>query len=380
MKFVAEALHLSPPAAKRLEERNLLREAFVKHSFFHDIVSAYKLEKKFGGFEEGTLIAKTKHGLEVVRGYPKIRRALTLHPTIKKHFRDEVVVEEKMNGYNVRIVNFGSNLYAITRRGFICPYTTEKAREMIDSSFFRHYPELMLCCEVVGKESPFVVKDIYGTDLDFYIFDVREKRSNRSLSIDNKMKIAEEYGFKLAPILERCDTNVAHEVCRDIIERIGNEGREGIVLKDPEMKINPIKYTTSESNATDLYFAFRYFNDYGKDFMLSRLVREAFQSFEFNENESKFKERCERIGKAILESMIKSVIDVSCGREVSEHHRLRFSSLEVLELFKVHLIRMGVDVRFSDPYHDGEKYVLEFRRIMRSTTDKISHHLKGNLW
>ncbi len=380
MNFVAEALNLSPSAAKRLEERNILRRALVPHSFFSDVIDAFKLDKKFGEFEEGTVIAKTTDGFEVVRGYPKIRRALTLYPTIERHFRDKVVIEEKMNGYNTRIVFFGRSIYAITRRGFFCPYTTEKARESINNGFFKDYPELMLCCEAVGGESPFVVKEVYGKGIEFYVFDIRDKRTNKPMPVRFKEHASEKYGLKIAPILEICTKEIAHIRCREIIKDLGEKGREGIVLKDPEMKLAPIKYTSSQSNATDLSYAFRFFNDYGKDFMLSRIVREGFQSFEFDERDEEFEERCKRLGKAILKPMVESIKDISKGDKVAENHRLRFRDREVLELFKSQLKRMGVEAEFSEPYFEDGYHVLEFRRIMVSTTDKISHLLKGNLW
>jgi putative ATP-dependent DNA ligase len=380
MNFVAKALNLNPLAAKRLEERKILRKAFIPHPFFSDIIDAFKLDKKFGEFEEGTVIAKTTSGLEVVRGYPKIRRALTLYPTIKKHFEGEVVIEEKMNGYNARIVLLGRRIYAITRRGFFCPYTTEKAREMINDSFFKDHPELMLCCEAVGSESPFVVKEVYGKGIDFFIFDVRERRTNIPLPIRFKERASIEYGFKIAPIIEVCEKNVAHLKCKEIVRELGKKGREGVVIKDPEMKLPPIKYTASESNVSDLSYAFKFFYDYGKDFMLSRIVREGFQSFEFEESEAELEERAKRLGMAILKSMIGSIQDVSNGKKVVEKHKLRFRSKEVLELFKEQLKRMGVEAEFYEPYMEDGNHVLEFDRIMVSTHDKIRSLLDGSLW
>lgn len=40
-----------------------------------------------------------------------------------------------MNRYNVRVVKISENLYGITRKRLICPYTTEKIREKIKSDF-----------------------------------------------------------------------------------------------------------------------------------------------------------------------------------------------------------------------------------------------------
>lgn len=109
-----------------------------------------------------------------------------------------------MNGYNVRIVKFGGKLYAITRGGLICPYTTEKVRLSFDNSFFKDHPNLMICCEAVGEESPYVPNPIYGKKLDFYVFDVRDKRKNEPLPI--KEKICEEYGFKMVEIFDVVDS------------------------------------------------------------------------------------------------------------------------------------------------------------------------------
>lgn len=381
MKFVAEALRLAPPAARRLEDRNILRKAVIEHPFFSDVKDAYNLQKKFGEYEEGTLIAKTQNEVDIVRGYPKIRRALTLYPTLIKHFKGDVVLEEKMNGYNVRIVHFGKNIYAVTRRGFICPYTTEKARELIDIEIFKDNPHLMLCSEAVGEESPFVPKDIYGVKtIDFFVFDIRDRKTNTPLPVKEKEKLAEEYGFKIAPILDIVSVSKAHEIAVDLIRKLGEEGREGIIIKDPEMKLPPIKYTTSQSNCSDLMYAFRYFNEYSKDFMLSRIVREAFQSFEFKESEEELRERCLRLGEAILKPMIESIKEVSEGKKVVERYRLRFKSLEVLELFKEHLRRTGVDARFSNPVEENGTYVVYMEKYMMATTDKILHHLMGNLW
>ncbi len=381
MSFIAEALDLTPSSARRLKERKVLRKAWLDHPFFPDIEQAYCLSKKFGKYEEGTLAAQINNEPVIVRGFPKIRRALTLYPTIKKRFRGEVVVEEKMNGYNVRIVKFGDNLYAVTRRGLVCPYTTEKAREKINPEFFTDNPQLMLCSEGVGEESPFVPKKIYGNkELEFYVFDIRNRRTNTALPISRKEEMAEEYDLQLAPLLGRTESTKAHQVVRDIVVDLGKEGREGVVIKDPEMRRAPLKYTSSQSTASDLRYAFKYFNEYGKDYMFSRIIREAFQSFEFEESEEELEERCLRLGEAILKPIIESIREVNDGRRVAEDNYPTFRDPEVLELFKEHLQRMGVEARFEDVIPQNEHYILHLERQMKSTTDKIANLLKGNVW
>mgnify|MGYP000234373462 CR=1 FL=1 len=376
MNFIAQALNLSKSAASRLDERNILRKAFVKHPFFGDIEEAFRFEKKFGQFEEGTVVVKAKDSLKVFRGFPKIKRTLLLNPTIKKHFGSrDIVLEEKMNGYNVRIVKIGENLYAITRRGLICPYTTEKARILIDDEFFRDYPDYMLCCEAVGKASPYVPTEVYGIEnLDFFLFDIREGRTNRPLTVDEKIEIAKIYGLKLAEILATVSSEDTEKM-RDIIEKLDRNRREGVVFKDREMKLNPLKYTTSYANQSDLRYAFRFFGEYGRDFMLSRVVREAFQSFEF-EDEEKFNERCLQLGRAILEPMIESIRACKRGEMIYEESELVFENQEVIELFKMHMRLLGVEFRV-EVLDEGR---IRLKRVMRGTSDKIKGILQGSYW
>ncbi len=380
MNFVAKALNLSISAAERLEERNILRKAIIKHPFFPDVIEAFRLDKKFGFYEDGTVVVKATDGVRVFRGFPKIRRALVLNPTLKKHFGDrEIALEEKMNGYNVRVVKIGENLYGITRRGLICPYTTEKARESIESDFFEDYPDYMLCCEAVGLASPYVPNEVYGIEgLDFFLFDIRNSRTNESLSVREKEEIAESYGFRMARVYLTTHPDDFNGI-KEVIDELNSNRREGVVFKDIEMKVDPLKYTTSSANTSDLHYAFRYFGEYARDFMLARIVREAFQSFEFHESCEEFNERCLRLGKAILEPMISSIRECSEGKTIYDESVLVFSSHEVLELFKQHLRLLGVDFKVEILDENGEIRV-KFKRVMRSTNDRIRGILNGSTW
>ncbi|MEM0214460.1 MAG: RNA ligase, partial [Archaeoglobaceae archaeon] len=102
------------------------------------------------------------------------------------------------------------------------------------------------------------------------------------------------------------------------------------------------------------------FEEYGRDFMLARIIREAFQSFEFQDN---IEERSRRLGKAILNALIESINKVSEGKEVTEEIRLTFSSEEILELFKMHLKLVGVNLREIDRKCRGKKLRLDSKEL-----------------
>ncbi|MCS7118550.1 MAG: RNA ligase [Archaeoglobaceae archaeon] len=376
MSFVAEALNLSKFSAEQLKERGILKKAFIKSNLFDDIVEAYRIDKKFGIYEEGTVVIRGVDGLKVVRGFPKIKRILFLENGLIKHFGNrKIAIEEKMNGYNVRIVKIGKKLYAITRGGLICPYTTEKVREKLDEGFFHEYPDFMLCCEAVGKASPYVT-DYYGIEgLEFFLFDIRECRSNVPMSIEKKEKIAKKFGLKTAEILKKCFSTEIEEI-KNVIKNLDERGREGVVFKDIEMKIDPLKYTTSFANCSDLAYAFKYFEEHARDFMLARIMREAFQAFEFGDSE----DRASRLGKAILLSAMESIKRVKEGEEILETSKLSFSNEEVYETFKMHMKLLGISFREIEIKRDERTLEVVIAKVMRATTDKVKSLLEGNPW
>lgn len=376
MNFVAEALNLSKFSAERLFERGILKKAFVKAEIFKDLVDAYRIEKKFGIYEEGTVVIKSRDGLKVVRGFPKIRRILALETGLKKHFGDKMIaVEEKMNGYNVRVVKIGDEIYAITRRGLICPYTTEKAREKISRDFFDEHEDFMLCCEAIGNASPYVA-DYYGIEgLEFFVFDIRDCKTNVALNIEDKVRVLKKYKIKAVEILKKCRASEIEKI-KEVVKDLHSRKREGVVLKDIEMKLEPLKYTTSFANCSDLAYAFKFFEEYSRDFMLARIIREAFQAFEFGYSE----ERALLLGKSILEAVIDSINRVRSGEEVLERSRLVFSSEKVYEAFKMHLKLLGISFREIEVKKSEKGLEVVIARVMRATTDKIRSLLEGNPW
>ena len=104
----------------------------------------FRFDKPISGIEAGTCIFIKP--FDVVRGFPKIPRSLMLYPGIAAHFStcEKVAVEEKMNGYNVRVALIDDEIAGLTRGGFVCPYTTEKASELVGRDFFCSIQTL--CC------------------------------------------------------------------------------------------------------------------------------------------------------------------------------------------------------------------------------------------
>jgi len=360
--------------AKRLNQA--IEKGIIKFFDFKGIPSL-QFKKDVGKIEAGTVIY-FKEKIEVIRGFPKTRRTLMLSPTIENHFKNRVVVEEKMNGYNVRIASIGDEIVALTRGGYICPYTTKKAVEIMDlSNFFNDNPDLVICGEMVGTDNPYVSHYYLEIgSLGFRVFDLRKKISNEPLPLKEKYKLLQKYKLPSVRVLGTFNIGEAVEKIKEIVKKIGEENREGIVIKDPQMEISPLKYTSSQAHDDEIKYAFTYPFDFGRDFFFSRVMREGFQTFEMEESEEEVQERAKRLGESILYPMIDTIKNVSSGNIAGEDMVIDVENREEAEKFLRYLHDLGV-LAILIEFKDNKAVI---RRIYQSTTDKINNFINGGLY
>jgi putative ATP-dependent DNA ligase len=175
--------------------------------------------------------------------------------------------------------------------------------------------------------------------------------------------------------------DMAYDEITGIVERLGKKGREGIVMKDPENKAMPVKYTCSESNCSDLEVAFRYYNDYALDFFVSRAVREGFQSAEWNESEEERRARALRIGESILLPLVDTVKKKMSGEQIVQQVQIRVKNIQTARDFEYHLRRSGMKAIFDQPEPDDEGgYLVRITKLVMSTNDKTQALIEGDMW
>jgi putative ATP-dependent DNA ligase len=162
--------------------------------------------------------------------------------------------------------------------------------------------------------------------------------------------------------------------------KLGRQGREGVVLKDPENRVAPLKYTSSESNCNDLAIAFSHYNDYALDFFLSRAVREGFQSVEWQESVEERRERARRIGESILLPLTETIKNKQQGETIMQRIKIRVKSLATARGFEYHLRRCGIRAIFDQPLPDDDGYTIGITKIIMSTNDKTEALLNGEMW
>ncbi len=357
-----------------------LWEAYKKGNlkfYQNKYITALQFRKSVGKIEAGTMVCLCDD-IQVIRGFPKIRRTLMLKEALKLHFGREVAVEEKMNGYNVRIAFLDPDIVAFTRGGYVCPYTTKKAPEILDlNEFFQDNPDLVICGEMLGTDNPYV-SHYYPEigELGFRIFDIRKKLSGKPLSIPDKRKLLEKYNLPPVNLLGVYSISEAPLKILGLVKKLGEQCREGVVIKDPQMEIPSLKYTSSQAHDDELIYAFKFPFDLGKSFFFSRVIREGFQSYEMQDSEDELHDRAHRLGESILYPMLETIKHVTGDEVAGEDLVMDAGSMQEVEEFLRHLRELGV-VAIVVKYEDGKAVI---RRIHQSTTDKINNYLNGGLY
>ncbi|MFB6105919.1 MAG: RNA ligase [Halobacteriaceae archaeon] len=328
------------------------------------------------GLEKGTVLFDGT----AVRGFPKVPRTLVLDPGVERHFDGPVAVEEKLNGYNVRVVRTDrSGVVAFTRAGYRCPFTTAHVRETLPlGEFFDAHPSAMLCGEVVGPENPYTTHDYEGVgSVAFRAFDVRDRTAGAPMPVRERRETLADHGVPRVPFFGVHDPADAAAAARAAIEDLDDRGREGVVLRGVEG--GPLlKYTTGHANRAELAGAFSLPFDYGRDFVFRRVIREAFQSVEFGETEAAARDRAAAVGEAIVGSMRDTLLRVAAGTTVGERHTVR-GDPAVLDATLEHLRSLGLTVRVETDRTEGDERVVTFLKETQSTNDRVRNYLGGQV-
>ncbi|WP_306052306.1 RNA ligase [Natronococcus wangiae] len=325
------------------------------------------------GVERGTALI----GGEVVRGFPKIARTLVLETGVPNQFDDRIAVEEKLNGYNVRVARVEGDQLAFTRSGMVCPFTTRMIERLVDlEALFDEHPEAMVCGEMIGPENPYTAHDYPGVDsLAFRAFDWRDRRSGEPLDVEKRRERYERFGVSQTQLLGIYDVDETASELRPTVEELDAEGREGVVMQSLDGSTQ-LKYTTSASSRSDLAYAFSLPFDYGQEFMFRRLLREGFQTVEWDESDDVARGRARDLGEAILLSMRDAIETVDDGGAVGERHTVR-AGPETVDVLLEHLREQGLRLEIEDDRREDGDRVVTFCKRVQSSNDRIRNYLEG---
>ena len=341
LDIIADSLSLD---RERVE--GLVRNRVIRIRAYRGLLYA-SLRRELASYPEGTVVIFGRGWSRIVHGYPPIQRAVLLRVAVPRHFIDRVVVEEKLNGYNVRVALIDDRVVAITRGGLICPYTTARLNRLLGSRLKEVLRELgpeehYLAGEVIGLENPYT-RYFYpeAPRFGYFVFDVF--RGGKPLPPRRRDEVTEKHGVPHVPVLGIVDKDSVEEI-RTIIAKLHQEGREGVVLKDPEYRVHPLKYTTPATNIGDLRIGMRFFMEEGRSFLFSRILREIFRAYEEGLEGPKLDSLALELGSAILRPAIETVKQVARGEMVAEEFELEFANADELNEFLDYMASLGIDL------------------------------------
>ncbi|MDK2869283.1 MAG: putative ATP-dependent ligase [Pyrococcus sp.] len=330
--------------------------------------SVGKLRRGTVLFEDGT----------TVFGFPHIKRIVNLSAGVRKIFKSsEFYVEEKVDGYNVRVVKFKDRILGITRGGFICPYTTERIAEFVPEEFFKDHKDLVLVGEMAGPESPYLVEGppYVKEDIQFFLFDIQDIKTGSSLPVEERLKLAEEYGINHVEVFGRYSYKNIDDLY-ELVERLSREGREGIVMKSPDMK-KIVKYVTPYANINDIKIGARVFYELPGGYFTSRISRLAFYIAEKKIRGEELHNLALQLGKALLQPLVEAIHDVTQGDVIAERFRVRVRKIETAYKMVTHFEKLGLEIEIEDIEEIEGGWRVTFKRVYPEATREIRDLIGG---
>ncbi len=350
---------------RALETRRVFEESYEGVDFL-------RLDKDLHGVHRGTVV--TPDG--VLFSFPRIRRIMHLQKGITRNFKGPFYVEEKVDGYNVRVASIGSKVLAFSRGGFVCPFATDRVGEFIDTGrFFRDHPGLVLCCEAAGPGSPYNSEwpPYVEEDIRFFVFDMMEKDTGRFLPDDEKYRLIEDYGLPGVRSFGLFRSDDFSRI-KDIIMELDRAGLEGIVMKPVGEKLKAVKYVTPGALLRDLKLTAPLTADIPHGFYIKRIVLLAFALRELGISGGGTETRLHR---SLIEPLIEAQNEVSEGGKIKETSRIRMRKESNVKRLIEHLRRVRLEVEVVSMKKKGGYIEVEFNRVYNRSTSMVSCGLRG---
>lgn len=315
---------------------------------------------------------------DVIPGYPSIARIHSLASGLREQFQGPYWAEEKIDGYNVRILRHGDRVFAFSRGGFICAFSTDRLPDLLPLAVLEAEPDLVLCAEIAGPDNPYLegFPPFVARDVQLFVFDLMRRGQPGFLSQREKMRLFERWNLPTTRIFGRFLPSDV-DALRSLILQLDDEGAEGLVLKAEDAETRS-KYVTGRSNITDIHVCSGQLLDLPPEYFTNRLMRLAVFVTEHGQQGDAELERS--LGHAFLAGLDRAV---ECSRDtgrVDHRYRCRFRERRNALHFIAHMTATGgnrVRILPGMPREDDGYWVLEFERVFDRMTGTLATALSG---
>ncbi|MFA5412813.1 MAG: RNA ligase [Candidatus Micrarchaeia archaeon] len=321
-----------------------------------------RFAEKAGGMPRGTLIAGTR----TIPGYPKIPRIFVLGEGIGNNIKsDEMLVEEKIDGYNVRALLYRGKFTCLSRGGFTDGFAAEKlADDAGVKKFFSGHAGWILCGEMIGNTPHTTPTDEY--DVKYYVFDIIDEHGEFLPPMERR-DLCKEFGLTPVPLVGVFRRDEIAKL-KGAVRKMDKEGKEGIVIRGLEGK-EMVKFVTPSSDIHDLAESSSYIFDMPMGFMKQRVFRSAVSVRDLGLKKADY---TKMLGEALY-SELDGALD---AKEAVQRFRVRVKSHSTWDAI---LAGMGheVELRVEKEEREGKGYEITFVKIMKESTRMARRAVEG---
>lgn len=315
----------------------------------------------------------------VIPSFPHIGRILALRAGMKKNLHTSFRLEEKIDGYNVRIVRIDGRVLPFTRGGFVCPFTADRLPDLVDlDPLFDAHPDLILCAEISGRGNPYSASpsERVVDDIELHAFDLMQIDRSSFVPMEECDAIFERFGIPQASVLGRFEPDQFDAVKGHVLE-LDRLGAEGVVFK-PFGEGERVKYVTPTTNLCDITRDVHLLAELPGSTFVLRLLRLVLAVEEL-QLEDRLPEMEAQLGRSLLGGFLQTVEAVHRGEGVKERRSLHFRHPESADRWVRHLNRVArsVKVRELSRLDEGDHTTLEIEKTFQSSSDRIRDFLSG---
>jgi len=337
-----------------------------------------RVREDFRGVPRGVVCVDGR----IVPDYPRIPRLVALRAGLDRYLRTPFRVEEKIDGFNVRVFRCQDGWAAVTRSGVLCPFTQDRLPDLVGDErlqrLFRKHPDLVLCAEVAGRGNPYMAAASRhgGDDVALYVFDLMRLDTVEFLSPAERDALVNEYDLPRAPALGtfRREDN---EALNAEILRLDTLGAEGVVLK-PESGGDRFKYVCPSINVADIGTEAALALEVPGEFYTHRLARLVIALRELGGIED-LDALGGEFGRLLATGFNGAVSDLEDHGTVTQEVTVRLREARSADALIAHLNHESRTIRAEElgRRFNGTHWELSLRKVFRRSTDRLRELLDG---
>lgn len=353
------------------------QESIEKHDAIHDEfdgIDYYRITKKIGTLGRGSIV--TQEG--IIFDFPSIARILHLENGIRNAYTQPFYIEEKVDGYNVRVACIQGRIVVFSRGAYICPFSTDRIVDFLDAKkIFDENPGLVICGEFAGPDNPYNIEHppYVKEDIRFFAFDLMLMNKPHKIPVDERYKIFDTYHI---PTVKRFGRFSASDISalKKVIKELDEAGCEGIVMKPTHPAEKILKYVTLGSCLRDIRVTAPLMAEMASEFFTHRIIRAAM--FIHEHAHSLKPEIFTQLGEVLLKPVYENVSKAARSEIIDEKFVLRFREEKNIQRMIDHLYKCKVKFNVLSKNKEGDYWYVKFARKCYASYEILQKHLEGS--